>query len=216
MLYIVLALVLAALGLLVTALVMANSLWAWISIGLSVLAGLLLVVDWLRRRSRRPVEEAITSAEAAPPEAVQQEEPATGETTPGETELVPVSGELDSAANAPVVEPDIEDGAVGDDDSRHDEAAASPARVNEEACPGEEPTDPGDLLVVSQLDDEVVVVDEHPRYHLAQCSWLLGRVTIPIAVSEARQLGFTPCKRCRPDGELIERQGARRTSGAGH
>jgi hypothetical protein len=68
--------------------------------------------------------------------------------------------------------------------------------------PGEEPTDAADILVISELSVEVRVVDEHPRYHLADCRWLAGRATIPLPVSEARQLGFTPCARCRPDARL--------------
>lgn len=51
--YIVLLLVISALGLLVTALTTANTLWAWVSVGLSVVAALLLVIDWLRARDRK-------------------------------------------------------------------------------------------------------------------------------------------------------------------
>jgi hypothetical protein len=76
--------------------------------------------------------------------------------------------------------------------------------------PGEEPTDASDLLVVAGLNAEVRVVDEHPRYHLATCVWLANRPTIPIPVSEARQLGFTPCSRCGPDSTLAARHRAGR------
>jgi hypothetical protein len=76
--------------------------------------------------------------------------------------------------------------------------------------PGEEPTDASDLLVVAGLNVEVRVVDEHPRYHLATCVWLANRPTIPIPVSEARQLGFTPCSRCAPDSVLAARHRAAR------
>lgn len=71
-----------------------------------------------------------------------------------------------------------------------------------DAEPGEEDTDAADLLVVSDLDTEVRVVDERPRYHLADCTWLAGRPTLGLPVSEARQLGFTPCAVCRPDSTL--------------
>lgn len=50
MLYIVLLLVLAALGLLITALTTANTLWAWVSVVLSVAAAGVLVADWLSHR----------------------------------------------------------------------------------------------------------------------------------------------------------------------
>ncbi|MET1071896.1 MAG: hypothetical protein ABWY11_04530, partial [Umezawaea sp.] len=52
MLYIVLLLVLAALGLLVPALTTSQHVWAWLSVGASGAAAFVLVLDWwLRRRS---------------------------------------------------------------------------------------------------------------------------------------------------------------------
>ena len=52
MLYIVLLLVLAALGLLVPALTTSQLVWAWLSVGASAAAAFVLVLDWwLRRRS---------------------------------------------------------------------------------------------------------------------------------------------------------------------
>ncbi|MEQ0561158.1 hypothetical protein ABJI51_18895 [Amycolatopsis sp. NEAU-NG30] len=174
MLYIVLVLVLAALGLLVTALITASSLWAWVSIGLSVLAGLILVADWLRRRRRaaEPAAEPAESAESA-------ETPADVE----QTTLMPSSGDLGDPAEVP--EPVTEEPA------------------DEETEPGEEATPADDIAVLADLEDEVVVVDEHPRYHLTTCPWLGSRNRIPIGVGEARQLGFTPCARCTPDATLV-------------
>jgi hypothetical protein len=67
-----------------------------------------------------------------------------------------------------------------------------------------------DLLLVFELRDEVLVVDEHPRYHLAGCRWLAGRETIPLPLDEARAEGFTPCGRCQPDRTLAERERGRR------
>jgi hypothetical protein len=135
-LYIVLILVLGALSLLITALVTAASLWAWVSIGLSVLAGVVLVVDVLRRRARRGA------------------------------------------------------------------AASRGTRSSEAEPPDEEQSAPADVKIVSGLGSEVVVVDEYPRYHLDDCSWLGDRDTIRIPVREARKLGFTPCARCTPDARL--------------
>ena len=68
-----------------------------------------------------------------------------------------------------------------------------------------------DLLVVVDLRDEVLVVDEHPRYHLGGCRWLAGRETIPLPVDEARTDGFTPCAWCEPDRTLAERERSRRS-----
>ena len=72
-----------------------------------------------------------------------------------------------------------------------------------------------DLLLVVDLHDEVLVVDEHPRYHLADCRWLAGRTTIPLAVDEARTDGFTPCAFCAPDRGLAERERGRRGARGG-
>lgn len=145
MLFGVLVLVLAAFGLLVTALVTSTMLWAWASVGASVLAAVVLVVDWSRRR-RRAADEAVPVAPPAKP-----------------VEAVPS-------------DPDGE--------------------------PAEEDTDAADLLVVTDLGVEVRVVDERPRYHLAACTWLAGRPTLGLPVSEARELGFTPCAVCTPDRTL--------------
>lgn len=67
MLYIVLALVLAAFGLLIAALTTANTVWAWISVTISVVAAVMLIADWVgaRRRSGRS-EPAAASRAAAP------------------------------------------------------------------------------------------------------------------------------------------------------
>ena len=238
MLYIVLILVLAALAGVVTALITANSLWAWISIGLSVFAGIVLFVDWMRRRSAaHSATEEPSTAEQAVAEQDKDEKTAKAddaktddakadaaedagraesdvdtadtadtvaddaEATPGtepveagtkdamSTAMLPAAGELDD--DRPVVV----------DDAVEETAAAEP-RARTEATPGEEETDAADLLIVSELDAEVVVVDEYPRYHLADCGWLADRDTIPIEIAEARELGFTPCARCGPDASL--------------
>ncbi|WP_037367940.1 hypothetical protein [Amycolatopsis orientalis] len=195
MLYIVLLLVLAALGLLVTALVTGSSLWAWVSIGLSVLAGLLLLVDWLRRRKSADTEGsgAEDSAEDGKSDAEKKDEAAPAEADAEQTALLPATGELGDPADVP--EPEVEEPAA-------EAEPKSEAKAVRDTPPGVEETTPEDLEVVKDLEDEVVVVDEYPRYHLVDCGWLSGRDTIPIGVGEARQLGFTPCARCGPDAVL--------------
>lgn len=194
MLYIVLVLVLAALGLLVTALITANSLWAWISIGLSVLAGLLLVFDWLRRRGKRASEAAEAKADTegeATDEASEVEEGDGKKTEAAEqTVLLPATGELGDAEGADTAEAS----SVG----QGDEAQGN-------GDPGEEKSDAADVRIVSELEIEIVVVDEYPRYHLTDCEWLETRDTIPLGIGEARQLGFTPCALCTPDATIAER-----------
>lgn len=76
---------------------------------------------------------------------------------------------------------------------------------------GEGPEEPHDATLaglVARLPDEVLVVDEHPRYHVPACRALSGRPVIPLPVSEAVELGFTPCGRCSPNRALGERHPA--------
>ncbi|QRP48776.1 hypothetical protein [Amycolatopsis sp. FDAARGOS 1241] len=220
MLYIVLVLVLAALALLVTALITAGSLWAWVSIGLSVLAGLLLLADWLRRRNRpEPAPTKPAAEESAEKENAEKKDVKGGD---GEqTALLPSTGQLGAPADLP--EPAGEPEPQAEPASEQAEAAtaepataaqtttepaAETAAAEETADPGrdvppaEEETSADDLAVVKELGVEVVVVDEYPRYHLVDCPWLSGRDAIPLGVGEARQLGFTPCGRCGPDAVL--------------
>jgi hypothetical protein len=234
---IVLGLVVAALGLLVAALVTADSAWAWASIGLSVLAGLLLLTDWLRRRAKRPAVMATGElGESLEPDGPQEpEEPAedatedTAEHVRGEllaettaaaiedvtgitedveqTAMLPATGELAGTTDLDSVDREADREVDRRVDREPEPGAelgepAGPAAENDE--PGEEQTGAEDLLVVAELEEPVLVVDELPRYHLTGCTWLTGRDTIPLAVAEARELGFTPCARCGPDAKLTE------------
>jgi hypothetical protein len=221
-LYIVLILVLAALAGVVTALITANSLWAWISIGLSVLAGIVLFVDWMRRRSAsdtaEPAEEPSATADddeddSADREGVDTaEDPAAKSPDPDGETPTPASEHETAAPTAMLAAAEKFDGAHERD--ADDEAGSADLRTRDEAAPGEEETDAADLLIVSELDVEVVVVDEYPRYHLTDCSWLADRDTIPIQVAEARELGFTPCARCSPDEQLAAAHRRKRKSRA--
>jgi hypothetical protein len=89
------------------------------------------------------------------------------------------------------------------------DAASSPAAGADGEPPVEE-VEVTDLLLVLDLTDEVLVVDEHPRYHLAGCPHLDGVATIPLPMVEARTDGFTPCGACAPDRHLAQRERARR------
>ncbi|HEU5471546.1 MAG TPA: hypothetical protein VFV67_12910 [Actinophytocola sp.] len=175
MLYLVLILVIAAFALLIAALTTAVTVWAWASVVISVVAAGLLVFDWLRGRRR-------LAATSAPRRAEDNGLPPTRSAAPPPVELTSFIDPLDRLAHQP------------------DRATEPPPGEGPE--PGEEPTDAADLLIVAALDSEVRVVDEHPRYHLADCTWLPGKSTIPLPVSEARELGFTPCARCTPDTTL--------------
>jgi hypothetical protein len=226
-LYIVLALVLAAFGLLIGALTTAETLWAWISVVVSVVAAALLVMDWVKGRRKKasgdekvrpkavtvggrrgreepppadhvddyPLDDADEDVFAVEPQSPMDFEPPVKMELPeGPLELPSGPEEVRTVVTEAVEPP----------------PPAEPEPVDLGAEPGEEPTDASDLLVVAGLSVEVRVVDEHPRYHLATCVWLANRPTIPVAVSEARQLGFTPCSRCGPDAILAARHRAAR------
>jgi hypothetical protein len=115
------------------------------------------------------------------------------------------SGEVDSA------EPErVSQGAAG-------AANGVPAAADRpaDAEPDEEDTDAADHLLVWEMQDEVLVVDEHPRYHLAGCTWPEPGSAEPLPVQEARELGFTPCAVCRPDRTLARRHRATKVAAEG-
>jgi hypothetical protein len=101
-LYIVLLLVLAALGLLVPALTTSQHFWAWLSVGASGAAAFVLVLDWwLRRRSSH---EAAVIPRAAGPVALDQkisaddqDEVGRGVPAPPEQGAEPVEEDTDAA-----------------------------------------------------------------------------------------------------------------------
>lgn len=82
---------------------------------------------------------------------------------------------------------------------------AIPAAASE---PGQERVDPAAAAIVASLEDEVLVVDEQPRYHLVGCRTLAGRETIPLPAKEAVEYEFTPCASCSPVRVLAARNRA--------
>lgn len=64
--------------------------------------------------------------------------------------------------------------------------------------PPEEAVEVAAVSTVAELQDEVVVVDERPRFHVTVCPFLPGRPLIPLPVAEAVELGFSPCGWCTP------------------
>jgi hypothetical protein len=83
----------------------------------------------------------------------------------------------------------------------------APERQDDEPDPPDEPApqqvSAADAARVGRMLNEVLVVDGRPRYHLAGCVHLLGRESEPLPVSEAIELGFTPCSLCEPDSALL-------------
>ncbi|WP_347060329.1 hypothetical protein ABC795_07395 [Blastococcus sp. HT6-30] len=135
-----------------------------------------------------------TGATAAPPTAAPT--PATVQETPPDTHpepgTAPVAGPAAGATAASVA------------------AAQGPEAPVELPDPPVEEVEVTDLLIIVDLTDEVLVVDEHPRYHVPGCVHLQGHSPIPLPLDEARTDGFTPCGVCRPDRTLAKRARARR------
>jgi clumping factor A len=98
--------------------------------------------------------------------------------------------------------PDLGGGALSDEFAEAD--ADDP---DDEPLP--QSVQPADAVRVARMDAEVLVVDGRPRYHLADCPHLVGRLTEPIPVNEAVELGFSPCGLCRPVDRLVAAEARR-------
>ncbi|MCU7723539.1 hypothetical protein ODJ79_07430 [Actinoplanes sp. KI2] len=96
--------------------------------------------------------------------------------------------------------------AVGDDFDAGPDGGDELDDADEED-PADEPlpqkVSPADAVRVARLNGEVLVVDGRPRYHVADCPHLVGKLTEPIPVNEAVELGFSPCGLCRPVDRLV-------------
>lgn len=201
---------------LVVSLVTENSAWAWGCIVACVAAGVVLLVDTRRRRQGRS---AAPAAAAAIPVA----EPSDVPTEVGVAPVASDEGAGELAADRPTTvlaavpvaaEPVRDEPAVAEPASPVQPAVAEPfvpvsgtagpvePEVEGTAEPDEEDADASDVLVVAGLEQEVLVVDEHPRFHVPACTWLVGRTTMGLPAREAVELGFSPCSRCAPSRTL--------------
>ncbi len=196
-------LLLAAVGLLVAALGTGHIALAWGSVAVSAVVAVRIIVRWRRRRDAPEVEPA-DLLDDEPAEAGSGGDPA--------QDAVPVDAELvDAAPGEQSPQPASMTAALPADPVTASSGADDDAGVAENADaaePGEEETSAADLLLVYELTDEVLVVDEHPRYHLTRCPWPDRSGAERLPVREARDLGFTPCDRCRPDAALARRHRA--------
>ncbi len=93
------------------------------------------------------------------------------------------------------------------------DAATSADPVDDE--PAAQDVGPEDAARLARLDREVRVVDGRPRYHLADCPHLIGRVHEGLPVAEAVDLGFTSCAHCAAATVLLAEAGRIRSGDAG-
>lgn len=206
-------LLVAAVGLLIAALGTGHVGLAWGSVALSAVAAAMILRRWRRSwlKSHDAPEDEPDLLADEPDEARLGGQPLVpgpvaeardGDSVSPESNLQTVESR---PAGSQVGAGQVDDDQVGDDQVG-DGQVADPG-------PGEEDTDAADLLVVYELTDEVLVVDGHPRYHLTRCRWPDQAHAERLPVSEARELGFTPCDRCRPDTTLARKnRGAPATS----
>ncbi|MFN2479613.1 MAG: hypothetical protein ABR615_10655 [Pseudonocardiaceae bacterium] len=202
-------LLLAAVGLLIAALSTGHVGLAWGSVALSAVAAAMILRRWRRswlKRQDAPEDESdllVEDESDAAALAGQRLEPrpvaAVQDGDPGSAFAVSTAQPGDSQ----VGDDPVGDRLVGNAESG-------------DAAPGEEETDAADLLVVYELTDDVLVVDEHPRYHLTRCRWTDQAHAERLPVREARELGFTPCDRCRPDTTLARKHRGARAASTGN
>jgi hypothetical protein len=192
-------LVLAGLGLFVGGILTGMTALYWGCVAACVLAAVLL---YLARRKLGTTPAAATGAGKAEPAAASTASTSSAPTSsttstapaegPGHAE--PAVTSSNGATAAPVAEP--------------------PPPVKELPDPPVEDVEVTDLLMVVDLTDEVLVIDERPRYHLPGCKHLVGHTGIPLPLDEARTDGFTPCAVCAPDRNLAQRARERKAAGS--
>ena len=195
-------LILAGLGLFVAGILTGGTVLYWGCVAACVVAGVLLIAAWRRMPATRAAGSPPAATRTSAPEAPTS---ASGATTP--------DGAKPDSAKPETTEPEAPESATAQPTPVEEPApppAAHDAAPADLPDPGVEEVEVTDLLVIVDLTDEVLVVDEHPRYHVADCAWLAGRETIPLPLDEARTDGFTPCAVCSPDRTLAERARARR------
>jgi hypothetical protein len=191
-------LVLAGLGLFVGGILTGMTALYWGCVAACVLAAVLL---YLARRKLGTTPAAAGKAEpAAASTASTDSPPGTTTTTAaapaeGPGNAGPAATSANGATAAPVAEP--------------------PPPVKDLPDPPVEDVEVTDLLMVVDLTDEVLVIDERPRYHLPGCKHLVGHTGIPLPLDEARTDGFTPCAVCAPDRNLAQRARERKAAGSG-
>jgi hypothetical protein len=179
-------LVLLGLGLFVAGILTGVTVLYWGCVAACVVAAVLLIVV---RRQLSKAPEGTTS-------------PGPAATAPEKAGTPPASGTADDR-------PEPSEAGSADAATAPGVPEGTPAQLPD---PPVEEVEVTDLLLVVDLKDEVLVIDEHPRYHLAGCVHVAGRTTIPLPLDEARTDGFTPCAVCAPDRNLADRARERRHS----
>lgn len=206
-------LVLAGLGLFVGGVLTGMTALYWGCVAACVLAAVLLFLA--RRRIATPAPAGAASAGAAPAKAPATEAAKAPATGSAPREEATGAGRPGGATAASAVEQHAtQQRPATEAETTEPPATAQPAPAAELPDPPVEEVEVTDLLLVVDLKDEVLVVDEHPRYHLEGCVHLAGHTPIPLPLDEARTDGFTPCAVCAPDRNLAQRARERKAAGS--
>jgi hypothetical protein len=194
------------------------------SIAASLLAAIALVAGSRQGSGRRPAEEEpvrVGGGDRGDDESttdrvgrrVSRREPMT-EVVPAVRTGADDGGEQEelvgSRAAVAVQEPAIPDQGGAPDSPPEYAGQVTPDGERDELGPEEPADEPvaqqvsaADAARVARMNDEVLVIDGRPRYHLAGCVRLLGRESESLPVHEAVELGFTPCGLCKPVSALL-------------
>ncbi|SOE02767.1 hypothetical protein [Blastococcus haudaquaticus] len=199
-------LVLLGLGLFVAGVLTGVTALYWGCVAVCVVAAVLLFVARKRLAAPTAADARTTAATARTEKPV-----STADERPGSTpEQAPGAPAEPAAAGTATPAEGVTQAAAG---ATAASVAQAPGVAGELPDPPVEEVEVTDLLIVVDLKDEVLVIDEHPRYHLPGCVHLGGHTPIPLPLDEARTDGFTPCAACAPDRNLAQRARDRRVAG---
>jgi hypothetical protein len=195
-------LLLVGLGLLVGGVLTGVTALYWGCVAACLVAAVLLVLVRRQLAGEREMAEQGMTERSEPRSETRR--PPDDDRPAGRSETPPRQSEREPE-EAPVVPPPAGATAHAPEPREPVVRYAEPRRTAAQPPAGEPPLEEvevTDLLVVMDLRDEVLVVDEHPRYHLTGCPYLAGSETFPLPIDEARSDGFTPCGTCAPDRHL--------------
>ena len=199
MFVLVLIFVFVGFGLILVASLTGAAAWAWVSVGVSIAAAAILVIDCARRRTTIGDNKRIGLPDSGTAVSTSSVSTSSVSTSSMSTESSTSTSPSEVRVEDPVTEvfPSVPTDQPNDQDA--DTGMQSEAPPEGDAPePDEERTEPSELAVLAGLEDEVVVIDEQPRFHLADCVSLAGHASITLPAKEALDCEFTPCGTCTP------------------
>lgn len=186
-------LVVAAFGLLIAGITLPLMVLVYVSIGVSVLAALLLGAGAFKRRGELFGDD--TGMDSGSSTDSSPGSHADGDTDGGSE--VETSAPQEQASRQDALAVAARAGAA---DTRGESHESLPERHAPAGAAGTDPNVPGDAVVV--------VAPFRGTYHLANCRQLRTRETHDLTYAEAREQGYVACASCLPDTVLAARGSA--------